>query len=491
MTVARIVVITDDEQLGRRLTSALERRGHVPFVVPNGAAALSIFGVQGASAVFAVLPIPDMSSAELAKRLRQTDGNLVLIVSGTDGDVRSAIDAFDIGAYEYLEELGEGSSRLLSVIGRAVGTRREDVRLRYLHQKDAPPSGFDVLAGRSPAMQQVVAILRQVCRRTARVAPTILLTGETGTGKGFVAKWLHYNTTRRNQAFVAVNCAALPPSLIESELFGHERGAFTDAKAGRAGLFEAAEGGTLFLDEIGAVPLDLQAKLLTAIEDKKVRRIGGRENKPVDVQIIAATHEDLESRVRQGAFRSDLYHRLNVVSVVLPPLRERGEDVLLLAESFVEAICREYGMSPRPLTATARAWISSYGWPGNVRELRNRLERIILLENEESIAAEHFGPFVGSAPKVEVSRGPKGLEISLPSEGISLEELERAVISEALERCRGNVSRAARFLSISRQTLIYRMKKYELMTRSPGSRDTEDSPPASGVVPIRPLASEA
>lgn len=490
MNVARIVVITDDDKLGRRLAGALERRGHQPIVESSGAAALAAFGTQGASVIFAVLPLPDMVCGELAERLRGVDANMVLVVSGVDSNVRSAIDAFDLGAYEYLEELGEGASRLLAVIGRAVGTRREDVRLRYLHQKDAPPAGFSVLAGRSPAMQKVVSVLRQVCRRTNRVAPTILLNGETGTGKGFVAKWLHYNTIRRNQAFVAVNCAALPPSLIESELFGHERGAFTDAKTGRPGLFEAAEGGTLFLDEIGAVPLDLQAKLLTAIEDKKVRRIGGRQPISVDVQIIAATHEELEARVRQGAFRSDLFHRLNVVSLLLPPLRERGDDVIALAESFIDSICREYGMPARKLTDTGRAWISSYGWPGNVRELRNRLERIILLENDEFIAAEHFGPSPHLSPRVDVSRGSGRVEVSLPKEGIPLEELERAVIRKALEQCHGNVSRAARFLSISRQTLIYRMKKYELMTRS-GARDFDESVPESGVVPIRDIASEA
>lgn len=487
--LARIIVIANDERLGRRLAGALERRGHQPVIAGTGKAGVEEFADQGASAILAVLPLSDMSGSELSRRLRQIDGSAVFIVAGVDRDVRSAIDAFDLGAYEYLEEFDEGGGNLLSVIGRAVGSRREDLRLRYLHQKDAPPAGLSAIGGSSPAMQKVAKVLRQVCRRTSKNAPTILLRGETGTGKGFVARWLHFHSVRRNQAFIAVNCAALPANLIESELFGYERGAFTDAKSGRPGLFEAADGGTLFLDEIGAVPLDLQAKLLTALEEKKIRRIGGRQAAAVDVQIIAATHEDLEARVTRGGFRADLYHRLNVVSVVLPPLRERGDDIFALAESFVAAICREYGMPARTLTEEARAWITQYRWPGNVRELRNRLERIILLENDEFIDASHFGPAPSMPPNVQVKGTSGGIRISLPEQGVPLEELERAVLCEALSRCQGNVSRAARFLSISRQTLIYRMKKHGLGPRAAVAKDLDEAP-QSGVKRTREIAKE-
>lgn len=474
---ARIIVIANGERQGSRLASALEGRGHEAVLVRTGASGIDDFSRRGASAVIGVLPLPDMSASELAAKLRAIDEKAVFILAGCDRDVQCAIDAFDLGAYEYVERFDDSTAQLLSVVGRVVGSRREDLHLRYLQERDAPPTGLSVLGGRSPAMQKVASVLRQICRRTSKNPPTILLRGETGTGKGFVARWLHFHTVRRNQAFLAVNCAALPGNLIESELFGYERGAFTDAKSGRPGLFEAADGGTLFLDEIGAVPLDLQAKLLTAIEEKKVRRIGGRQAIGVDVQIIAATHEDLETRVKQGAFRSDLYHRLNVVSVTLPPLRERGDDILALAESFVAAICREYGMPPRPLNESARAWISRYTWPGNVRELRNRLERIILLENDDFIDAAHFGPTPTMPPSVHVKAASGDIHVSLPEQGVSLEALERAVIREALARCRGNVSRAARFLSISRQTLIYRMKKHGLATRDvvPGALHEPES----------------
>jgi DNA-binding NtrC family response regulator len=220
------------------------------------------------------------------------------------------------------------------------------------------------------------------------------------------------------------------------------------------------------LEQIAPKVLDLQAKLLTAIEEKRVRRIGGRHPMQVDVQIIAATHEDLEARAREGLFRSDLFHRLNVVAVKLPALRYRGDDAILLAISFSESIGREYGMPPRILTDDARGWIRRYPWPGNVRELRNRIERIILLENDEEVRAEHFGPTPSTSGSVRVSSLPSGLEVSLPAGGVPLEELERVVIREALSQCQGNVSRAARFLSISRQTLIYRMKKYDLGLRA-------------------------
>ncbi|HEU4407296.1 MAG TPA: sigma-54 dependent transcriptional regulator, partial [Polyangiaceae bacterium] len=415
------------------------------------------------AAVVAVLPLPDALGRGLVPRLRELTAGAPLIVVGADESLPSATEAFDAGAYEHLAAPLDDPAQLLATLGVALGSRRGDRHLRYLHEKAAPGPGWQTVVGASAAIGRVVTVLRQVCSRTSNGAtPTILLNGETGTGKGFLAKCVHYNSARRNRNFVEVNCAALPPSLMESELFGHERGSFTDAKFGRPGLFEAADGGTLFLDEIAAVPLDLQAKLLTAIEEKKVRRIGGRAPVRVDVQIIAATHEDLAAGARDGTFRTDLYHRLNVVSVTMPPLRGRGDDVLLLARSFIDELCRDYGMPRRELSPEARAWVLEYPWPGNVRELRNQLERIILLENDEIIRAEHFVPAAWLSASVEISRTQGGLRVSLPERGVPLDLLEREVIREALQRCEGNVSRAARYLSISRQTMIYRLKKHGL-----------------------------
>ncbi|HVU03147.1 MAG TPA: sigma-54 dependent transcriptional regulator [Polyangiaceae bacterium] len=456
-----VLVLCENARLVKSLCTALEGRGFEPVVASSAGEARRLVLAWSPAAALLDLPVKGANSRELVRDLKQERPDMAVVLGGTDDDVRVATDAFEVGGYEYLEPVTvEG---FLSAVGRSIGTRRGDVHLRYLREKDAPPNGWAGLIGRSRAMEEVVGVLQQVCRRTSRRgAATILLNGETGTGKGFAAKCIHYNSARRNEAFVEVNCAAIPPSLMESEFFGHERGAFTDAKVARTGLFEAASGGTLFLDEIGAVPPDLQAKLLTAIDEKRVRRLGSRRSEPFDVQIIAATHEDLEARAREGLFRHDLFHRLNVVAVTMPPLRERADDVVLLAESFVKTLCADYGMPPRTLSDGARSWILRYSWPGNVRELRNRIERVILLEDGAELRAEHFGPPHRAASGIRILPSAAGLRVELPPEGVPLGQLERAVIREALEQCGGNVSRAARFLSVSRQTLIYRMKKHAL-----------------------------
>jgi DNA-binding NtrC family response regulator len=464
----RVLVVVSAGPARSRLEAALRRRGHEVAFAGSATQALSLQASFSADALVAVLPLADCGAAQFTRELQNQAGAPVLILSGVDADVRSPDQAFDLGAFEYLEDISDSASELLATLGAAVGSRREDVQLRYFRAKDASSVTWAGLQTTCTSMQRVVTTLRQVCRRTSNsCTPTILLQGETGTGKSYIARCVHYEGARRNQAFVEINCATLPPTLMESELFGHERGAFTDAKAPRSGLFEAAHGGTLFLDEIASVPLDLQAKLLTAIEDKKVRRIGGRDSLQVNVQVVAATHEDLETKVRQGTFRGDLYHRLNVVAVTLPPLRERQEDALVFARGFVESICREYGIPPRELADDAREWIANYSWPGNVRELRNRIERILLLEDDEMIRAEHFGPLPSLPPEstIRVVRRERAVSVTLPDEGVPLEELELAVIREALRRCRGNVSQAARYLSISRQTLMYRMKKHSLDVR--------------------------
>jgi DNA-binding NtrC family response regulator len=332
-----------------------------------------------------------MPGSVLLRQLRGQDPRITILAAGKDPTVNGAPDALQLGAVEYMPEAARDPHELLSIIGVALGARKTDAQLRYLRKKDASEAEWQTIVGQCPAMRKVFATVRQVCQRTAiGGSPIILLTGETGTGKGMIAKSIHYNSARRSRAYVDVNCAAIPATLLESEIFGHERGAFTDARAARAGLFETADGGTLFLDEIGTLPLDLQAKLLTVIEEKRVRRLGGNVPKKVDVQVIAATNRDLTAMVRQGQFREDLFHRLNVVALVLPPLRERDDDKVQLAESFLAAMCLEYGQKPRKLSDGAKEAIRRYAWPGNVRELRNAIERIVMLEEDERVEAEQF-----------------------------------------------------------------------------------------------------
>ena len=452
------VLVVGESSVSERVLEHLGRRGHTPLASRSGAECMELFAGQGADLIVACLPVPDMNGADLLDSIRRLDRAVNVVVCGTDVAVPGATEAYEHGAFEYVDDPVDDPHDLLAAVGVGLGSRRGDVQLRYLRQKDAARANWDTFVGGSSAMQEVFRVVRLLCERSSRGgAPTVLITGETGTGKGMLAKCIHYNGGRRTRAFVEVNCAAIPGTLLESELFGHERGAFTDAHAARAGLFETADRGTLFLDEIGSVPLPLQAKLLTAIEEKRIRRVGGRQATLIDVQIVAATHNDLKEAVRQGDFRADLYHRLNVVSVRMPSLRERGDDKLMLAEAFVAQTCAEYGLPTRRFTPAAVRYLSDYPWPGNVRELKNQIERILLLFNDDEIDVEHFDARRSSMPP-----NPSGFHMSLPDEGMSLDEIEREAIKRALERTRGNVSGAARYLRITRQTLIYRMKKHGL-----------------------------
>jgi two-component system response regulator AtoC len=459
----QVLVVGGDLPLADRIRARLADRGYEVEILRSGPDCVRRFSAQGAELVIASLPLQTGGGAELLGALRDVDARLKVVVTGRDEQIRDAAAAFRLGAFEYVDasaDLGE----LLAAVGGALGSRRGDMQLRWLKERDADGASWTSIAGTSAEMREVVDTVRRVCERTTRgAAPTILVRGETGSGKGLLARCIHYNGVRRNQAFVEINCAALPAALLESELFGYERGAFTDAKTSRPGLFETAHQGTLFLDEIGSLPIDLQAKLLTSIEEKRIRRLGGRDIIHLDIQIIAASHNDLKENIRTGAFRADLYHRLNVVSVTLPPLRRRGNDKLILARMFVESMCRQYGIAVPRLTEDAESYILEYAWPGNVREMKNQIERIVLLGNGESISRRNFDQG-SSAPPPPSGRG---LELSfqlpqLPEEGVGLDEVERELIRRALDRFSGNVSRAARYLKVSRQTLIYRIKKHRL-----------------------------
>jgi DNA-binding NtrC family response regulator len=465
----KVIVLATDDRTATAVATTLDRRGYGVLRATSTMDAVHVLSREPSTAVVVAALPADGTARELLERLRDVDTGVPVVLVGHDDAVATSGDAIDLGAADYLENPLRDPTALLSTVGVLAGTRQVDRQLRYLRAKDAPRGGgWSSIVGESELLLRIVSTLKQICSRTsAGAAPTIFLAGETGTGKGFIAKSMHYCGPRRNRPFVDVNCAALPATLIEAELFGHERGSFTDAKTSRAGLFETADGGTLFLDEIGAIPHELQAKLLTAIDEKRVRRLGGRHSVPVDVQIVTATHEDLRRRVKEGAFREDLFHRLNVVTLRVPPLRERGRDVLLLAGRFLEEICREYGMPPREIEPAAERWMLEYSWPGNVRELRNQIERVVLLENGPTVRVEHLQALssdkeANGPASVRVAGSGDRLRVSLPREGVSFEALEREVLRQALLVCDGNVSRAARFLSMTRQTLIYRMKKHGL-----------------------------
>jgi two-component system, NtrC family, response regulator AtoC len=463
------VLLIGDPSRALPMVEQLVQRGYAARAFAEASAGLKSHRDDGTDLVLVVLPVNGAPGREVMAQLRAQDPRALIIVTGKDASVPGAPTALECGAADYLVDAGD-TGTLLSVISVNMGARHDDHQLRYLRRQDAAGSDWRAIVAHSPTMRQVLAMVRQICERTATgAAPTILLTGETGTGKGLIAKAIHYSGVRRSRGFVAVNCAAIPAQLMETELFGHVRGAFTDARSSRPGLFEVADRGTLFLDEIGALAFDLQSKLLTAIEQKTIRRIGAADESRVDVQVVAATNRDLADMVRERTFRDDLYHRLNIVNIHLPPLRERGDDCRHLAEALLKQLCAEYGLAPKQLSDAAIAALERYSWPGNVRELRNQIERIVLLHNEPVIEASFFQFAVVNPATIQAGDGR--IEVRLPEQSCSLELLERAILEAALAKHEHNVSRTARYLDITRQTLISRLRKHGLRYASTPGQD--------------------
>ncbi len=453
----------DDDSQSATAALLRKRRYRVAAAEPvsDGAGLGASSGLAAHDAVIVLLPASPARGVEVLERLAAASAPPIIVV-GADATVPDAATAYALGAV-YCVADHDDHDRLFEALGLTLSTSRRDSELRYFRDRAAQSTGWSALVGGCDAMRSALRVVRQIVeRKSHRAPPPILITGETGTGKGMVARCIHFNSHRRHEPYVDVNCAAIPAALIEAELLGHERGAFTDARIARAGLFETAHGGSLFLDEIAALPFELQAKLLTVTEEKRVRRIGGRESKDVNVQILAATHRDLHAMVEAGEFREDLYHRLNVIRVHLPPLRERGDDKVRLAERFVAEMCAEYDLPARDLTPEAKAFIRGYDWPGNVRELKNQIEQIILVADDFEIRPEHFNIVSKERARLELQPQNGGLDVVLPKDGVSLEAVERSIIREALRLCDGNVSRTARFLDISRQTLMYRLKKHDI-----------------------------
>jgi two-component system, NtrC family, response regulator AtoC len=381
------------------------------------------------------------------------------------GNVEMAVKAMKAGAFDFLTK-PVALSKLRLLLDKAIDDTRRDNTLRYYKKRDADSVMQDGLVGESAPMQALKQKMAQVLQAEAQMkeaGPAVLVLGETGTGKGVVARAMHYNGPRRDKPFVELNCAALPAQLLESELFGHERGAFTDARERKLGMVETAEGGTLFLDEIGDMDIALQVKLLKLLEERKVRRLGSVREQQVDVRIIAATHRRLEALVAEGRFRADLYFRLGVVQLSLPPLRERGSDILLLTRHFLRAHAARYGKPAPALSEAALPVLLDYRWPGNVRELRNVIEQAVLLDSggvitPQHLALTHLGtPASTALDPAEMARKPGGV----PGE-LTLPEMERQALVNALAASDGNITQAARDLGISRDTLRYRIEKYGL-----------------------------
>jgi DNA-binding NtrC family response regulator len=363
--------------------------------------------------------------------------------------IESAVEAMKLGAYHYVNK-PFNLDEVALLVENALETSSLRREVRTLRTTQGREYGFDAIIGASPAMQRIKALLARVA---ASPASTVLLTGETGTGKDLAAKAVHYNSDRATHSFVNITCSALPEQLLESELFGHERGAFTDARQQKRGLFETADGGTVFLDEIGEMTPALQAKLLRFLEEKTFKRVGGLADVRVDVRVIAATNRNLEEQVEAGRFREDLFYRLQVMPITLPALRERRGDIPLLASYFIDRFNREFRKRVRGLSPAATEVLEQYQWPGNVRELRNAIERAMLLIDREWLEPEDF---------TTLTRTVNPTQFRLPAEGVNLEEVERQLLTQALERAGGNQTQAAQLLGINRDQVRYRIEKFGL-----------------------------
>lgn len=456
----RTVLVVDDEAAVRELIAAfLPGHGYDVIQADDGEKALRLFDKRSPELSVLDLNLPGLPGLELLNTLKQRDPSHPIIIISAEAELEPAVQAIKAGASEYLRKPINLDSLKLAV-DKALTEKRLESTLTHLVREKELEFRQEAVIGESPAIKSVFMTVQKVANSPAM---TVLITGESGTGKEVVAKAIHYFSPQMDKPFLEINCTAVPEALMESELFGHERGAFTDAKTRKQGLLELADGGTFFLDEIGEMPLSLQAKLLKVIDERTFRRIGGVKNIQVDVRIIAATNADLEQRVAEGRFRADLYYRLNVIAIHLPPLRERGQDIHLLATHFLNHFNRSYRRSVRGFSDDALHLLNAYPWPGNVRELRNAVERAVMINGSGSISPQDL-----NIERRMIPRGQSGLAIrgtnvvSLPDEGVSLDEVERDLIVKALQKCDWNVSKTARFLRISRQTLRYRVKRYRL-----------------------------
>ncbi len=454
-----ILVIEDEAILARNIAVYLERGGYETRIAESAEAGLALMEEFHPDAVVLDFNLPGQDGLQALTRIHAIDAAARVVMITGHGNVELAVQAMKAGAFDFISK-PVVLSKLRLVLEKAFGDTRRESTLAYYQKRDAEATAAGGLLGESPPMRALKHKLQQLLRAEAQMRdgdpPAVLVLGETGSGKEVVARALHFNGPRRDKPFVELNCAALPTHLLESELFGHERGAFTDARERKLGLVETAEGGTLFLDEIGDMDPSLQAKLLKLLEEKTVRRIGSVREQKVNVRIVAATHRPLEALVEEKRFRADLYYRLRVVQLQLPPLSERGDDILLLTQHFLQRHAQRYGTTTPALSASAAAALLQHRWPGNVRELRNVLEQAVLLHPGQTIEAEHLVlSRLGKSGASPASAPAAAAEETLP-------EVERRALLQALESNAWNVSRAARALGISRDTLRYRIEKFDL-----------------------------
>lgn len=450
----RILVIDDEKAIRWSLGEALKNQGYEVVDAEKGKEGIKLFREEPADLVILDLKLPDTDGIHVLRKLREEDPELPVIMMTAYGEVETAVEAIKAGAYDFLLKPFQLEKMKIS-IKHALENRRLRSELEDIKKKDRETYSFKNFLGKSRVMREV---FDKVIKIGQSKASTILIQGESGTGKELVARAIHESSKGVDKPFLEINCAALPETLLESELFGHEKGAFTDAKFRKKGLFELAEDGTIFLDEIGEMGITLQSRLLRVLENKTFRRVGGVKDLKINTRIIAATNRDLLKAIQNGEFRNDLYYRLQVIPISLPPLRDRKEDIPLLANHFIRVFNKEFKKNVESISMEVEQRLQRYPWPGNVRELKNVIERAILLEAEKELLPEHIPSEIVPAEGSLGAESERSISNMFP---MSIKEMEKMLIHRTLDETDGNKSKAARILGISRQTLREKTKMYE------------------------------
>ena len=499
--MATLLIVEDEANLRYSIRQTLKRAGHEAVEAGSVHEALALIKETDFDGVLTDVNLNGEDGIDLVRKLREDAFEGVVVVMTAFGTIESAVNAMKLGADDYLQK-PLSLEELVLLMERLLENRRVRRRLNLYQRMESSREAAVGVIGESPVWRETLRLAERIAAApvlvrgkggaTGGALPTVLILGETGAGKGLLARHIHQHAMKSQTngkgddtaPFVHINCSALPPSLVESELFGHEKGAFTDAKSARAGLFEMAEGGTIFLDEIGDMPLELQAKILTVVEEGTFRRVGGSRDKFVSARVVTATNQPLEDRVEQGRFRRDLLYRLNALTITIPPLRQRGQDAVLIAQAMIERFAREYGRTPPRLSDAARAAVLRHQWPGNVRELINAAQRVAMLCDSTEIGAEELGlpanamtagkavpiaPVSAAGPHYAVAHATNGvsherngLAFDFESGTHKAEDVERELIVQALHKTHGNVSRAAKLIGMQRSSLRYRIDRFGL-----------------------------